>query len=107
MAAKGILGQSKISHDCRIEVERCDESPVPSNKRGRCLDAGSSEFRARQALKLSPASGAQVSEMPKEIYALRGRLQRYPQAISASLQAARTLNRPVDTLEPREIRRLV
>ncbi len=42
-----------------------------------------------------------------EIYALRERLQRYPQAVAAILQAARSLNRPVETLQPRDIRRLV
>jgi fructose-bisphosphate aldolase, class II len=42
-----------------------------------------------------------------EIYALRERLQRYPQAVTAILQAARSLNRPVDTLEPRDIHGLV
>jgi hypothetical protein len=43
----------------------------------------------------------------REIYALRERLQRYPQAVSAILQAARSLNRPVDTLQPQDVRRLV
>jgi hypothetical protein len=43
----------------------------------------------------------------REIYALRERLQRYPQAVSAILQAARSLNRPVETLRPQDVRRLV
>ena len=43
----------------------------------------------------------------REIYALRERLQRYPQAVSAILQAARSLNRPVETLQPQDVRRLV
>jgi len=42
-----------------------------------------------------------------EIYALRERLQRYPQAVTAIPQAARALNRLVETLEPRDIRGLV
>jgi hypothetical protein len=42
----------------------------------------------------------------REIYALGERLQRYPQAVTAILQAARTLNRPVDTLQLHDVRRL-
>jgi hypothetical protein len=41
-----------------------------------------------------------------EIYALRERLQRYPQAVTAILQAARSLNRPVEALRPQDIRGL-
>jgi len=43
----------------------------------------------------------------REIYALREHLQRYPQAVTAILQAARTLNRPVHTLQPQDVRHLV
>ncbi len=50
--------------------------------------------------------GLRVTE-EREIYALRERLQRYPEAVSAILQAARSLNRPVDTLQPQDVRRLV
>ncbi len=46
-------------------------------------------------------------EAEEAIYALRERLQRYPQAVAAILQAARSLNRPVETLQPRDIRSLV
>jgi hypothetical protein len=41
-----------------------------------------------------------------EFYALRDRLQRYPQAVTAILQTARNLHRPVDTLQPHDVRRL-
>jgi hypothetical protein len=40
------------------------------------------------------------------IYALRERLQCYPQAATAILQAARSLNRPVEALRPQDIRGL-
>jgi hypothetical protein len=50
--------------------------------------------------------GLRVTE-EREIYALRERLQRYPQAVSAILQAARSLNRPVETLQPQDVRQLV
>jgi hypothetical protein len=49
--------------------------------------------------------GIRVTE-EREIYALRERLQRYPQAVTAILQAARTLNRPVDTLQLHDVQRL-
>lgn len=39
----------------------------------------------------------------RELYALRDRLQRYPEAVTAILHAARNLNRPVDTLRPQDI----
>jgi len=50
--------------------------------------------------------GLRVTE-EREIYLLRERLKCYPQAVSAILQAARNMNRPVETLEPKDIRRLV
>jgi hypothetical protein len=55
---------------------------------------------------LRQPGGIRVTE-EREIYALRERLQRYPQAVSAILQAARSLNRPVDTLQPQDVRRLI
>ena len=39
-----------------------------------------------------------------ELYALRERLQRYPEAVNAILQRARNLNRPVDALTPNDLR---
>jgi hypothetical protein len=39
----------------------------------------------------------------RELYALRDRLQRYPEAVTAILQTARNLNRPVDTLRPQDV----
>ena len=55
---------------------------------------------------LRQPGGIRVSE-ESEIYALRERLQRYPQAVTAILQAARSLNRPVEALQPKDIRGLV
>jgi hypothetical protein len=55
---------------------------------------------------LRQPGGLRVTE-EREIYALCERLQRYPQAVSAILQAAQTLNRPADTLQPQDVRRLV
>jgi hypothetical protein len=40
----------------------------------------------------------------RELYALRKRLQRYPEAVNAILQKARTLNRPVDFLSAADLR---
>ncbi len=54
---------------------------------------------------LRQPGGIRVTE-ERELYALRARLQRYPQAVTAILQAARNLNRPVDTLEPHDVRAL-
>jgi hypothetical protein len=42
----------------------------------------------------------------RELYALRERLQRYPQAVTAILETARNLNRQVDTLQPQDVRSL-
>ena len=42
----------------------------------------------------------------RKLYALRKRLQRYPQAVTALLQTAGSLNRPVDTLLPQDVRSL-
>jgi hypothetical protein len=54
---------------------------------------------------LRQAGGIRITE-ERELYALRERLQRYPQAVTAILQAARNLNRPVDALEARDVRSL-
>ena len=54
---------------------------------------------------LRQPGGIRVTE-EREIYALRARLQRYPQAVAAILQAARSLNRPVETLKPNDVRQL-
>jgi hypothetical protein len=51
--------------------------------------------QAEQESGLRQPGGLRVTE-EREIYALRERLQRYPQAVSAILQAARSLNRPVE-----------
>ena len=40
----------------------------------------------------------------RELYALRERLQRYPEAVNAILQRARNLNRPVDALSATDLR---
>lgn len=40
----------------------------------------------------------------RELYALRERLQRYPEAVNAILQRARNLNRPVDALTTHDLR---
>lgn len=54
---------------------------------------------------LRQPGGIRVTE-EREIYALRERLQRYPQAVTAILQAARSLNRPVDALQLHDVQRL-
>jgi len=38
-----------------------------------------------------------------ELYTLRERLQRYPQAVNAILQTARNLNRPIDALRAQDV----
>lgn len=40
----------------------------------------------------------------RELYALRERLQRYPEAVNAILQKASNLNRPVDALSASDMR---
>ena len=55
---------------------------------------------------LRKPGGIRVTE-EREIYALREHLQRYPQAVTAILQTARSLNRPVDSLQPNDIHGLV
>jgi hypothetical protein len=54
---------------------------------------------------LRQAGGIRITE-ERELYALRERLQRYPQAVTAILQAARNLNRPIDTLQAQDVRPL-
>jgi hypothetical protein len=54
---------------------------------------------------LRHAGGIRITE-ERELYALRERLQRYPQAVTAILQAARHLNRPIDTLQAQDVRQL-
>lgn len=54
---------------------------------------------------LGQPSGIHVTE-EREIHVLRERLQRYPHAVAAILRAARALNRPVDTLQEQDVRRL-
>jgi hypothetical protein len=43
------------------------------------------------------AGGIRVTE-ERELYAVRAKLERYPQAVAAILQMASNLHRPVDTL---------
>jgi hypothetical protein len=52
---------------------------------------------------LRQAGGIRVME-ERELYALRERLQRYPQAVAAILQMASNLYRPVDTLSSANLR---
>jgi hypothetical protein len=54
---------------------------------------------------LRQAGSIRVTE-ERELYALRECLQRYPQAVTAILQSASNLNRPVDTLRPQDARSL-
>jgi hypothetical protein len=61
--------------------------------------------QAELEIAMRQPGGIRVTE-EREIYALRERLQRYPQAVTAILQAARTLNRPVDTLQLHDVQRL-
>ncbi len=51
---------------------------------------------------LRQPGGIRVTE-ERELYTLREQLQRYPQAVTAILQTARNLNRPVDTLRPQDV----
>ena len=51
-----------------------------------------------------PGGARPVAE--RELYALRESLQRYPQAVIAILETARNMNRPVDTLQPQDVRLL-
>jgi len=51
---------------------------------------------------LRQPGGIRVTE-ERELYSLREQLQRYPQAVTAILQTARNLNRPVDALRPQDV----
>ncbi len=53
---------------------------------------------------LRQPGGVRVCE-ERELYALRQRLQRYPEAVAAILQTASNLRRPVDTLCVEDVRR--
>jgi hypothetical protein len=50
------------------------------------------------------AGGIRVTE--RELYAVRAKLERYPQAVTAILQMASNLHRPVDTLSSADLRNL-
>lgn len=52
---------------------------------------------------LRQPGGVRVTE-ERELYALRQRLQRYPEAVAAILQTASTLRRPIDALRVSDIR---
>jgi len=52
---------------------------------------------------LRQPGGIRVTE-ERELYALRHQLQRYPEAVSAILQTASNLHRPVDSLAPQDVR---
>jgi|ERR1017187_7892967 hypothetical protein len=54
---------------------------------------------------LRQPGGIRVTD-ERELYALREELQRYRQAVEAILQTASNLHRTVDTLHPRDVRRL-
>lgn len=61
--------------------------------------------QAELETRLRQPGGIRITE-ETELYALRSHLQRYPQAVTAILQTARNLNRPIDTLEPSDVRAL-
>ena len=54
---------------------------------------------------LRQVGGIRITE-ERNLYALRKRLQRHPQAVTAILQTAGSLNRPVDTLQAQDVRSL-
>ena len=54
---------------------------------------------------LRQVGGIRITE-EGNLYALRKRLQCYPQAVTAILQTAGSLNRTVDTLQAQEVRSL-
>ena len=51
---------------------------------------------------LHQPGGIRVTE-ERELYSLREQLQRYPQAVTAILQTAHNLNRPVDALRHQDV----
>ncbi len=54
---------------------------------------------------LRQPGGIRVTE-ERELYALRTRLERYPQAVTAILTTASNLRRPVDTLSLEDVSRV-
>lgn len=54
---------------------------------------------------LQQPGGVRVTE-ERDLYALRERLQQYPQAVNAILQTARNMNRPVESLSLDDVRRM-
>ena len=66
------------------------------------------ELLKRQAVlesRMHQAGGIRVTE-ERELYVLRERVQRYPQAVAAILKTASNLHRPVDTLSSADLRDL-
>ena len=61
--------------------------------------------QAELEMGLRQPGGIRITE-ERELYALCDRLQRYPQAVAAILQTARNLNRPIEALQPHDVRRL-
>lgn len=53
---------------------------------------------------LGKPGGIRITE-ERELFAVRARLQQYPEAVKAILTAASTLHRPVDTLSPDDVLR--
>lgn len=54
---------------------------------------------------LRQLGGIRVME-ERELFAVREQLRRYPEAVAAILQAAASLRRPVDALNPEHVRSL-
>jgi len=66
------------------------------------------ELLKRQAVlesRMRQAGGIRVTE-ERELYVLRERVQRYPQAVAAILKTVCNLHRPVDTLSSAYLRDL-
>ena len=63
------------------------------------------EGQAELETGLRQVGGIRITE-ERNLYVLRKRLQRYPQAVTAILQTAGSLNRPVDTLQAQDVRSL-
>ncbi|MGA2779321.1 MAG: hypothetical protein ABSF94_17335 [Steroidobacteraceae bacterium] len=66
------------------------------------------ELLKRQAIlehRMRQAGGIRVIE-ERELYAVRERVQHYPQAVAAILAMASDLHRPVDTLSTADLRNL-
>ena len=54
---------------------------------------------------LRKPGGIRISE-GHDLYAVRARLKRYPEAVAAVLQASATLHRPFDALSIDDVRRI-